>query len=172
MGRRSSDKLSRDNEFYTKMISESPNKIWYLTTNGKAYTVSKKTGAKHILKCDTLRGTVRVPIESLHSMQLKRLVWRTFKGELSHKQCVIVKDHDERNCALSNLELMDFKNIPSLKKKPVILNGIEYPSVREASKAVPCSKASMLNYLNGKTKGKSCLEGLDIHYKSKEGNGK
>jgi hypothetical protein len=165
MSRISEDSLSRGHEFYTRRIAESKRTIWYLSTNGKCYSINKKDKSRHNLHCDTLNGIVRIPIEGLHSMQLKRLVWKTFKGNITRKQCVVVKDGNELNCSISNLEIMDLIKIPSKRKKPVLINGIEYPSVGEAAKEVPCSKTSLLNYLNGKTKGNSCLRDKKAEFK-------
>ena len=52
--------------------------------------------------------------------------------------------------------------------KPVLANGVRYPSLEEAADALYVSKNTLLNYIEGKVK-KSVLEGMRIEYVTEAG---
>jgi len=91
-------------------------------------------------------------------VSLRRLIWKTFKGEIPDGYGVVNKNRCHTMNELYNLELLPINkcvamNSKSRKKKIVNLDtGVVYPSSREAEKYLHMTHTTIVNYCLGKIK--------------------
>lgn len=82
-------------------------------------------------------------------------------------------DGNEKNCAVWNLRIIsrsDFAKKTCRNKlcKPVIANGVEYPSVSACAKALYVDEGTVHKRLNGIRTGERLLAGMDIRYANQQ----
>ena len=143
---------------------------------GKRYFYSVCEDGK-VIKCSRVRyveseatpylkkGHATVKINR-REYTLKNLVAKHFIKSHRAGDYVEVLGGDPFDCAVWNLRLYTKsehgrRTAPRVKSQRVIVNGIEYESVRKCARALHCSYQTVLDYLGGNVKH-SVLNGITI----------
>lgn len=160
---------SRFHDDFSLVCASSRRRIWRVSTRGVVTSEDRFSGKTMILKNSLHSGLVRVAIGPLKDPELKRVMWKTFIGEIPKGSCVAVINGDETDCRVENLKLIKLAEVDSAiagksKRMAVVAKGRRYESVREAAKSLNCSYQTLSDYLNKDTGKRSCLEGLDVRY--------
>jgi len=139
--------------------------IYYVGSNGTAFKRSHKLGRESAVKVSMKNGHAQVRINR-KEYRLKNLVAEHFIRGWVSGTFVECKDGNPHNCDYRNLRLYTrrehgIRTAPRGRSKPVIVEGVRYESVLEASRALYVSAQTIWDYLNRKRK-RSLLEGKNI----------
>jgi hypothetical protein len=150
--------------------------LWSRICVGKQYIYSVREDGK-VMRCDSSYHSERyvaVYLKHGHATvkinnrehRLKNLVAKHFLSGWVFGSPVECIDGNPLNCNVRNLRIYSkkehgIKNGWKSRSQPVIINGVEYRSIREGAKAIYTSYQTISDYINGNVK-KSCLDGYDI----------
>ena len=150
--------------------------LWSRIDNGKQFIYAVREDGK-VLRCsrdDYDEQYVAVYLKKGHATvklnnrehRLKNLVAEHFIPGWSPGCPVVCIDGNPLNCDKKNLRVYSkqehgIKTGWMSRSQPVIINGVEYRSIREGAKAIYTSYQTVLDYLSGNVKN-SCLDGYDI----------
>lgn len=144
--------------------------------NGERYTYSvREDGA--VIKCSRKRaietfakpflkkGCAVVKINH-REYSLKQLVAQHFMKDYRKGDCIETIDGDPFNCCIENLRAYTKRESGKRtghrsRSHGVIVDGVDYRSVREAARALHVSYQTVLDYLGGSVK-RSVLQGMNI----------
>ena len=120
---------------------------------------------EHYVQSYLKKGHATVKINN-REHRLKNLVAEHFIECWSPGCPVECIDGNPLNCDKRNLRVYSKQEHGAntgwkSRSQAVIINGVEYRSIREGAKAVHASYQTILDYLSGKVKN-SCLDGYDI----------
>jgi hypothetical protein len=162
---------SRFSDDFSLVCASSKRKIWHVSTKGVVISEDRLNGKTITLRNSNHSGIVRVAISPLRDSELKRVMWKTFKGNIPNGYCITMINGDETDCRMDNLKLSRLTEVDSSiagksKRMAVIVKGMRYESVRKAAKSLNCSYQTLSDYLNKATGQRSCLAGIDIRYEN------
>ena len=155
-------------EHFDGLIATTKRRLYYCSTKGFAYSVDRFSGKKTRLQSMIKDGRCRISIHGSNHSTLKHCVYYVATGHWpTIDENVRVKDGNELNCAITNLELVKRADVsritgPMSRSKAVVVvdrgkDPVEYRSIRKAANALYCSYQTLSDYLNGKAK-KSVLK--------------
>lgn len=158
--------MSNKDEFNYARICVGKIYSYSVCEDGTVIKTSRKHYRESTVKPYLKRGKATVKINGKEYV-LKRLVAKYFMG-LKDEDNVIIKDNKPFNCHKNNLKIISKSDLgrqtgyKSGRAKPVVVDGIEYQSVRKCAKELHCSYQTLSDYLNGKVK-KSVVTENDIN---------
>lgn len=148
-------------------------KVFYYSVceNGTVIKTSRKLYKESKVKPYLKRGHAVVKINGKEHT-LKNLVASKFIESYRKGDYVEVIDGDPFNCHVRNLRLYSQaehgrRTGYRSSSQPVIVNGVEYRSIRECAKALHVSYQTVLDYLSGDIKH-SVLQGVVITRKDEK----
>jgi len=149
---------------YSK-ICEGQRFIYYIVSDGTAIKISQKLKRNSYVKIYLKNGHATAIINR-KEMRIKNLVAQHFIRGWQPGICVECKDGNPYNCNYRNLRLYTKREhglttAPRGRARPIIVEGVRYSSVLEASRALYVSDQTIWDYLNMKV-NRSVLEGYSI----------
>jgi hypothetical protein len=144
--------------------------LYSVRSDGQVLRTNKKNYAETVVKPYSCNGKRVVAIRR-KKYNVDALVAKNFLADYK-PQCIIQHlNGDEWDCDKDNLRIIsraDFNARATLKSategkhlRPLIIDGVYYPSVRAAARGVYVTLQTLKNYLAGRHKCR-CLAGMDI----------
>lgn len=161
-------KLPKRANHFWHLIHESQNgRLYYIHTSGVVGVVYKN-GKEKLLKGTLHHNKDLIVKIGYKQFKMKNLVAREiFEDYIEGEHSVVLIDGNPRNCDCYNMriytkqELGELTGILAKRKQQTTVNGVVYPSVRQAAKDLYVSYQTVLDYVNKKSK-KSILENQKI----------
>ncbi len=158
-----------------ELVAESDRQKYYASSNGYILSVNKKTYSekklKNYLKTKRKNPPYVVKIDGREYL-VKHLIAKAFLyGYKKNNCCVLHKDGNKKNCAVSNLIVVPKRQVaritgPMARSSAVtVCNGqgerANYSSIRKAATALNVSHQTLIDYIKG-TYSRSVLDGYVI----------
>lgn len=158
-----------------ELVAESDRQKYYASSNGYILSVNKKTYSekklKNYLKTKRKNPPYVVKIDGREYL-VKHLIAKAFLyGYKENNCCVLHKDGNKKNCAVSNLIIVPKRQVaritgPMARSSAVtVYNGqgerTNYSSIRKAATALNVSYQTLIDYIKGKY-SRSVLDGYVI----------
>lgn len=149
-------------------VSESQQFIFSIREDGALLRTRKSDLRETRAKVTLKKGKAFVYIGRL-AYRLDSLVALHFIKGYQPNDLLEHLDGNEKNCAAWNLRVMprsEFAKKTCRNKlcRPVIANGVFYPSIAACARALYVDEGTVQKYLNGTRTGERLLAGMDIHY--------
>lgn len=141
--------------------------VYSVCETGEVIKTSHKALKESKVKPYLKRGRATITLNGKEYI-LKNLVASKFIKSYKKGDCVELIDGDPFNCHIRNLRIYSKsehgkRNGHLATSKKIIVNGVEYRSIRECAKALHVSYQTLYDYLNKKFKN-SVLEGVEIQF--------
>jgi hypothetical protein len=155
-------------------ISSSKIFDYYVGSNGEVWRRVRSTGANHKVAVYLKTGHASVKVNG-REYTVKNLVARYHIRGHRYGDYVECVDGNPLNCKARNLRIYTKKEHGRRtgylhgRAQQVNVDGAEYPSIRQAAKAMYCSYQTLLDYISGASKV-SVLAGRQVQLSMEGGN--